>query len=289
MYVAVVSCLNYCNKISEDMALVECLKNIGVSGEVVPWDDENIGWKKYDIAVLRSAWGYHKQYDKFLNWLSLLDKNGLPLINNTDIVRWNTNKEVQFATLSQLKVPVIPYVISDSWVNFERLYQILHTKKLVCKPIISASGDDTYVVNGTDQKNSIQSNKIKTVFKGRKFIVQPFVESVHNGEYALVFFNGEFSHAVLRFPGVFTDKKACYYMPKPDVPKSIMNMAVDTAEKIRGHFGENPVYARYDMVNDGIMEIELAEPDLMTRNIPIDQKQSALTKFADIILKRWQR
>ena len=271
------------------MALVECLKNIGVSAEVVPWDDGNIGWKKYDIAVLRSAWGYHKQYDKFLNWLGLLDQRNIPLINNTDIVRWNTNKEVQFATLSQLKLPIIPYVISDSSVNFEVLYHILNTKRLVCKPIVSASGDDTYIVNGTNQQNSIQSNKIKTVFKGQKFIVQPFVESVYGGEYALVFLNGEFSHAVLRFPGVFTDKKACCYIPKKDVPTNIMNMALNAAEKIRYHFGENPVYARYDMVNDGIMEIELAEPDLMTRHIPTDQKQLALTKFANIILKRWQR
>lgn len=289
MCVAIVSCLNYCNKISEDVALVECLRNIGVSGEVVPWDDENVDWNKYDIAVLRSAWGYHKQYDKFLNWLALLDKRELQLINNTDIVRWNTNKEVQFATLSQLKVPIIPYVISDSSVNFERLYQILNTKRLVCKPIVSASGDDTYVVNASGQKNDIQANTIKTIFNERKFIVQPFVESVYSGEYALVFLDGEFSHAVIRFPGVFTNKKTVRYIPKTDIPKNIMNMAFNVAEKIRCHFGENPVYARYDMVNEGIMEIELAEPDLMTRNIPVDQKQLVLTKFADIILKRWQR
>ena len=289
MYVAIVSCLNYCNKISEDVALVECLKNIGVPGEVVSWDDESIDWGRYNIAVLRSAWGYHKKYDKFLNWLSLLDKRNIPLINNTDIVRCNTDKEIQFATLSKLKVPIIPYVISDSSFNFEKLYQIFNIKKLVCKPTISASGDDTYVVNASGQKNNIQANNIKTIFNGRKFIVQPFVESVHNGEYALVFLNGEFSHAVIRFPGVFTDKKTVRYIPQTDIPKNIMNMALNVAEKIRCHFGENPVYARYDMVNEGVMEIELAEPDLMTRNIPVDQKQLVLTKFADLILKRWQR
>jgi len=289
MYVAIVSCLNYCNKISEDTALQESLLKNGVRSDIVAWDDGHIDWNKYDVAVLRSAWGYHKKYSSFLNWLNLLDQLKIPLINNTDIVRWNINKEVQFNTLSELNVPIISYMISDSSVDFEQLYQIFNTQKLVFKPIVSASGYDTYVINANGQKNSVHPDVIKKVFQRRKFIVQPFVENIYAGEYALIFFDGEFSHSVLRFPGIFTDKKAHYYVPKQDVPKNIFDTATNAAKTIRHYFGENPVYARYDVVNDGIMEIELAEPDLMTRNIPQEQKHLALTKFADLISKGWQR
>lgn len=289
MHVAIVSCLEYCNKVSEDVALGDALQKQNITNDVVAWDDACVNWNKYNVAILRSAWGYHKKYNKFLQWLNLLDEHDVPLVNDTNMVRWNTDKSIQFETLKKLKIPIIPYMICTPNTSLEQAYQNFGTKRLVVKPIVSAGGDNTYAINVFGLESDTQQNFIRQTFKDSKFIVQPFIENISGGEYALVFIDGKFSHAVIRFPGVFTDKKQPIYIPKKQVPQKIYDIAVCAAESIKGYFSTSPVYARYDIVGEEIMEIELAEPDLMTRNIPKTKKQAALTKFAQIISKRYQR
>ncbi len=288
MYAAIVSCLEYCNKISEDIALGNMLQKQNIPNDIVAWNDKAVDWHKYDIAILRSAWGYHKDYANFLKWLDLLDGQNIPLVNDTKIVRWNINKAVQFNTLQELQIPVIPYEITNT-INLSELYQKFATQKLVFKPVVSASGNDTYVINSPELKNNMTQKFIKTKFQNTMCLVQPFITNVHNGEYALVFMDGVFSHAVIRFPGIFTDKKQPIYIPKNKIPQNIIDMAVASAKSVQQYFGKNPVYARYDIVNDGIMEIELAEPDLMTRNIPEKQKNTVLKNFAQIISRGYQK
>lgn len=289
MHVAIVSCLEYCNKISEDVALSYALQKQNITNDVVAWDDVRVDWNKYNVAILRSAWGYHKKYKIFLQWLNLLDGYNIPLVNDTNMVRWNTDKSIQFETLKKLNIPIIPYMICSPDASLDKVYRNFGTTKLVIKPIVSASGDNTYAINVSGIESDTQQNFIRQKFKDSKFIVQPFIESISGGEYALIFIDGKFSHAVKRFPGIFTDKKQPVYVSKEQVPQKIYDIAVCAAESIKRYFGISPVYARYDIVGEEIMEIELAEPDLMTRNIPKTKKQAALTKFAQIISKRYQR
>ncbi len=290
MRVAVVSSMEYCNKISEDIALADALKKLGLITEIVAWDDKSIKWDGYDAAVLRSAWGYHKKYEQFLDWLTLLDSKGIPLLNDTEMVRWNIRKDQQLAVLKSLNLPVIPHIVtSANKVKIDEIYQTIGTKTLVVKPTVSASGNDTYIVNGKDRKNSILSGEITDKFGNRDIIIQPFIQKIENGEYALVFVGGQFSHAVMRFPGIFTDKKSPVYVPAENIPTPIMELAIKTAQAIKQHFGHTPAYARYDVVDGMIMEVELAEPDLMTRNIPEEEKQLALNKLAALIVQRTKR
>lgn len=108
-------------------------------------------------------------------------------------------------------------------------------------------------------------------------MIQPYISEINNGEYACIFIDGELTHTMLRFPAVFHDKKRPFLID--DVPKSILTLAkkVESLAEFKGY-----LYMRVDMVlvNDEakIMEVELAEPDLLTKYIENEEKQSEVIK-----------
>lgn len=286
MKVAIVSSLEHCNKISEDKGLKSALQKYGIESDIVAWESKDAEWTIYDTAILRSAWGYHKKYNEFIQWLDYLDKCGVRLINPTNMVRWNIRKDLQLDTLQTLGVPVIPYCITNSAdINVSTLREQFDTNKIVLKPTVSASGTDTHILGDSPSKNAIVPADIATIFKNRQIIAQPYLENITDGEYALAYIGGQFSHAVIRFPGVFAQKQSPIYIENLKVPAKILGLAESCAKKLNQHFGSTPVYARYDIVDGVVMEVELAEPDLMTRNIPEENSLKALNNLAQIVHK----
>lgn len=279
MRIAIVSSYDNCSKISEDILLVTAFNDIGVDADIVAWDDSAIDWGIYDGTVLRSAWDYHTKYDSFIKWLGILDSKNIPLINNTKIIRWNTRKDLQLSTLNDMGLPIIPYIISNySDINYKTFAKHLNADTLVIKPVVSASGNNTFLLNSSGEKPSV---------KDQPFIIQPFIENIKNGEYALIFIDGVYSHAVIRFPGILSEKKSSIYVDKADVPEYALSLAMKCSNNIKNYFGQYPAYARYDIVDGYIMEVELAEPDLMTRCIPNEaDKKSIMNNLAMAIVKR---
>ncbi len=290
MKVAIVSSLEHCNKISEDKGLKSALQKYDIESEIVAWNSKDVNWKMFDVAVLRSTWGYHKRYNEFMQWLYYLDSNNIKLINDTNIVRWNIHKNLQLDTLQTLGIPVIPYCITNSVdINVSVLKKRFNTNKIVLKPTVSASGTDTYILDDKLGKNAIAPADITIIFKNRQIIAQPYLENITDGEYALVYIGGQFSHAVIRFPGVFGPKQSPVYIENSKIPTKILGLAESCAKKLARHFGVTPAYARYDIVDGVVMEVELAEPDLMTRNIPEENRSKALNNLAQIVHKEAAR
>lgn len=60
--------------------------------EPVVWDDSEVNWQGFSGIVIRSCWDYHKRLDEFLDWVDLLEKRDILLLNPTGIIRWNSNK-----------------------------------------------------------------------------------------------------------------------------------------------------------------------------------------------------
>ena len=286
MKVAIVSSLEHRNKISEDKGLKSALQKYGIESDIVAWESKDAKWTIYDAAILRSAWGYHKKYNEFTHWLDYLDTCGVRLINPTNMVRWNIRKDLQLDTLQTLGIPVIPYCITNSAdISVSTLRKQFDTNKIVLKPTVSASGTDTYLLGDSLSKNAIVPADIATIFKNRKIIAQPYLENITDGEYALVYIGGQFSHAVIRFPGVFAQKQSPVYIENSKVPAKVLELAESCSKKLNQHFGSTPAYARYDIVGGVVMEIELAEPDLMTRNIPEENSLKALNNLAKVVHK----
>src|SRR5262245_51314885 len=76
----------------DDRVAAEALEARGVEVHAAPWDDPRVAWDEFDAVVLRSCWNYHLHSRAFLDWVAALERDGVPVWNPPDIVRWNFEK-----------------------------------------------------------------------------------------------------------------------------------------------------------------------------------------------------
>lgn len=286
--VGIVSCNKWQGKIKEDINLCLELQNLGIDAEIISWQQPII--KDYDLLILRSVWGYQNYYREFKKWLLEIKQRNIPLLNHPDMILSNILKNKQFEVLQKNDINCIQtYFLDKKNFTSENIFDILNGSLYcvpsVVKPTISGSGENTYLINSSITKpNLISSSEVVEKFKpilnrGDDFgvMLQPYISEINNGEYACIFIDGELTHTMLRFPDVFHKKKRPYLVK--DVPNSILELA-EKVENISDF--KNYLYMRVDMVLvDGkakIMEVELAEPDLLTKYIDDKEKQKGVIK-----------
>ena len=117
-------------------------------------------------------------------------------------------------------------------------------------------------------------------------MIQNYIPEINDGEYSCIFIDGELTHTMLRFPNVFHEKRRPFMIS--DVPDSILSLA-KKVERIEDF--SNYLYMRVDMVlvngKAKIMEVELADPDLLTKYIDDKSSKSNIIKtFAKKIERR---
>jgi hypothetical protein len=55
--------------LDEDLApLFAALAGAGAAVRVVEWDDTEVDWSHFDLALLRSTWDYSMRLPEFLDW-----------------------------------------------------------------------------------------------------------------------------------------------------------------------------------------------------------------------------
>lgn len=293
--VGIVSCDKWIGKLEEDNNLKNALMNLGIDAKIISWQqplEEN-----YDLLVLKSVWGYQNFYKEFKNWLLYVKNNNIPLVNGVDMVLNNVMKDIQFNILEKNNVDFIDTIFLDQPKLLNRnIFEMLDDKSYVFKPTISGSGENTYLVMNSNDKsvpNTIQKEDIVKIYNKMlddnsdcKIMIQPFISEINNGEYSCTFIDGELTHTMLRFPNIFHEKRRPYLVD--DVPDSIIQLA-RVVERIKEF--NNYLYMRVDMVLvDGkakIMEVELADPDLLTKYIDDSNVKSNVIKtFAKKIERR---
>lgn len=293
--VAIVSCDKWINKLEEDNNLKNALINLGIDTSIISWQQPLC--ENYDLLILRSVWGYQNFYNEFKEWLIYIKSNNIPLVNDVDMVLNNIMKDRQFDILRKNNIDFIDTIfLSQSEFLSENILDILANKMYVIKPTISGSGDNTYLVNAfteMDIPNTVKIEEVMGIYEpilefnnDCRIMVQPFISEINNGEYSCVFIDGELTHTMLRFPNIFHEKKKTYLVSS--IPDSIIELA-RKVEKISEF--KNYLYMRVDMVLiDGIpkiMEVELAEPDLLTKYIDnIDVKTNVIKTLARKIERR---
>lgn len=248
-------------RVRGDLAVQEALRCIGFDAQILPWE-EDIPWETFDLLILRSPWDYYANSEQFCLWLDSLEQRGVQLANGVQTIRSNIDKEQQLKLLHAGSVPVLPSKGCHTEREVRQACLILGPE-IVLKPSVSAGGHNTFLFNKRQEESDEKLRKItkKILSEAPAVLVQPFVESIYKGECAVVFFKGEFSHAVLRFPGVLGEKK-------PPVPVTKMpNDWKTAAQAVCNHLGgDELLYCRIDLVEyqgkPYLMEVELAEPDL---------------------------
>lgn len=292
--VAIVSCNKWIGKLQEDINLRDALIKIGVDAKIISWqqplDDS------YDLLIIRSIWGYQNYYKEFKEWLMYLKRNNIKLVNNVEMILDNIMKDKQFRILQHNGISYIETLFFE-YKDLANITSINLTadKPFVIKPTISGSGENTYLITDIDNglPNTINKNEIVEKYspllnnnEDGMIMVQPFIPEISNGEYSCIFIDGLLTHTMLRFPNTFHQKKRPYLLT--NVPKSIIDLAVKV-ESIPEY--KNYLYMRIDMVlvagEARIMEVELADPDLLTKYIDDDNtRNNIIGTFARKIERR---
>lgn len=258
-------------------AEADALTRAGLAVEPVPWTDPG-DLARFDIVLPLVAWGYQSDTARWFALLDRLERERRTVVNPVPILRWNTDKayleEVEAAGVPTVPTRVVA-ALDDAAIAAAR-----HDfgPKLVIKPPISASAYGTHRLGPDDP--------LPADAAGRRMMVQPFLRSVMDeGEYSLIYFEGAFSHAVVK------RAKAGDYRVQPhlggtevqcDPPEGSRRVA----EAALAIAPERPSYARVDLIrlDDGrlgVIELELIEPSLWLQHAP-DKGES----FAAAVIAR---
>jgi len=248
-----------------DKLLIEPMKILGWIAEEISWRNEKVNWKDYDAVIVRSTWDYQNDSEKFINVLEKIN-NVSHLENDLDLMKWNMNKNYLF-DLEQKGIKIVDTIWEK---NFNPVASIEYfdrhrTDEIIIKPNISANADNTFRLTREKLINNLQL--LEKIFKTREFMVQPFLKNIiDEGEYSLFFFDGKFSHSVLKKPKEkdFRVQEEHGGIIKPILIASELMLI---AENIIKKLSTIPLYGRVDLVRTkenefALIELELIEPSL---------------------------
>ncbi|GAA4035420.1 hypothetical protein GCM10022247_71190 [Allokutzneria multivorans] len=263
--VLLASCAELPESDGDDTPLPAVLAEVGIEAEWRPWDSLRDA-ERADLVVLRSTWDYPLRRTEFLEWC-----DGVPaLANRADLVRWNTDK-AYMADLAATGLPVVPTQLLPPGADLGP-----YDTEIALKPAVGAGSQGAGRFLPSERQRA-EAHMAALHAQGRTVVLQPYQPAVDvEGETALVFFGGRYSHGFVKGPmlprgevemsALFVDERL-----KPAVPdaarRTLAEDALDAACGIHGIERSDLLYARVDVLSgtDGaplLLELELAEPSL---------------------------
>jgi glutathione synthase/RimK-type ligase-like ATP-grasp enzyme len=267
----------------DDRLVADALERLGFEVTAAVWDDPAVDWRLFASVVIRAAWDYHLDEAAYAAWLRRCEAERIHLWNPPATVRANLDKRY-LRNFADAGIEIVPIEYIDRGAR-ESLGKILERRNwthAVIKPAVSASAHGTWRTSRATAV--IDQKQFDEEVKKRSLLVQPFAdEIVEFGEWSIVFFNGEYSHAVLKKPalGDFRVQEELGGQAEPrDPPPAVL----EQARRVLFHVPEPLLYARVDGIErDGrfvLMELEINEPFLYIGSSP-----GAATRFADAIVR----
>ena len=220
----------------------------------------------FDLILPLFAWGYQRDVAAWYALLDRLEGARLPVVNPVPVLRWNSDK-AYLADLGAKGVTVVP-TADVAALDESRLAEAraaLGAEVVVIKPAISGGADGTHRIapGAPIPKDAI----------GRRRLVQPLMPGISTeGEYSLFFFDGRFSHAIVKRPAAGDFRVQTQFGGREEAweaSEAALGLAVAALDAAP----LPPVYVRVDMVGDAagklhIMELELIEPSLFLNFAP---------------------
>ncbi|MEU4192318.1 hypothetical protein AB0E69_10485 [Kribbella sp. NPDC026611] len=264
-----------------DLPLADALRATGLDPVAEVWTDPSVDWSAYDGILLRSVWDYHQRYDEFTEWLALVDKAGVPVLNDSGLVRWNGDKRY-LLELRERGVAIVPSQIAAG-ACLREVVGGLAGQEVVIKPTVSASA--THTIRGV--AGSAELDRAMDELPELVYLVQPFQPEIATaGEWSLIFVDGEFTHAVVKRPAEGDYRVQEEYGGLATLAEPTSEV-LESAHAALQAAGRTPVYARVDgVVVNGrflLMELELIEPYLFLPEHP-----EATEKLAAAVAGRLQ-
>ena len=248
---------------ADEEALLAHLPN----ADVVAWEDD-IDWSAYDAVILRSTWNYTERLPEFLAWLEHVD-SVTRLHNPLPVIRWNTDKRY-LADLAAVGIPVVPTTFVSQVDQASADAMVGH---VVVKPTVGAGSKGAKLFR--DDPAAALAHVDDLHAQGRIAMIQPYLDQVdEQGETALIFVGGKFSHAARKAAilsrdmswstGIYADEKVAFATPS-DAERDLAALILETLPSIVPD-AARLAYARVDLLptSDGpvVLELELTEPSL---------------------------
>ncbi|MEM7339939.1 MAG: hypothetical protein AAF467_14890 [Actinomycetota bacterium] len=280
--IVLVTCNRWPAISASDAELARELSARGHNVRGLPWNGAPIGaFTSADLVVLRSNWDFHHDPSGFERWLDEIDRSDVELRNPAELVRPMLDKRyLNGLAAAGFRTPITliteNFDLADviSWTDDHALHQ------LVIKPLWGASGHGVELASREDLP--ALADRWRQDPERRPLLIQEFVPEVRNGEHALVFFKGEFSHALLR--AASDDFRVnSQYGGVTSAVTAVDPSIVEFGRKVEAALPEIATYARIDVVSNGtdhvLMEVEINEPGL-----GLDLAPGSAARFAAALL-----
>ncbi len=272
------------NTVNEDEILSSILTELELEHEIVPWSDPSINWSKYTTLLIKSPWDYFDYYPEFLQWIDKIKGLNINVLNGLETVLWNSSKSY----LSEINERGFPAIFGKKLekgteVIFEHIQDAVRSDTWVIKPLVSGGAKNTLKIKSSDWSNFAED--IQKLVNQEDFLIQPFIKEVQEiGEFSLIFFNAEFSHAVLKTPAKGDFRVQHYFGGEIHVIEPSSKM-IKAAKSLIDEFAPDSLYARVDGVEiDGefhLMELELIEPYLF-----LSSQEKAVSNYKKALKQR---
>ena len=259
-------------EVDEDMPSLEsALRDAGADVTIAEWDRPH-DWSRFDIAVLRSTWDYPQRFAEFLGWVEAVSQQ-TKLLNPLSAVKWSCDKHY-LADLTAKQVPTVrTNFIEPGERPGPRIDELLappNVAEFVVKPAVGAGSRDAQRF-GREDRAEAAAHAQRMLDEQRGVLLQPYLDKVDElGETALMYFEGEFSHAIRKGPllkkkeGPTTElfAKEAITPRLPDASELRVG-----AQALEAMPFDTPLYARVDLIRDElgapvVLELELIEPSL---------------------------
>ncbi|HEX5004926.1 MAG TPA: hypothetical protein VFV65_06405 [Gemmatimonadales bacterium] len=282
--VALATCAALPELDAEDAPLVPALRDAGIQGVPLVWNDPGVDWSTYDAVVVRTTWDYPNKIGAFLDWIDRVGARR-PLWNPAPLLRRNTDKQY-LRELSERGVPIVPtrWLARGSMPDLGGILAEEGWGEAVLKPVVSAGARRTRMVDADTLADG--SAFLAEQLTQRAMMLQPYVVEVSTaGELSLLYFNGRFSHAVRKIPA------AGDFRVQTEHGGRVLSVAPSEAELMAGArvlaaMDADTLYARVDLLPTADGELRLLELEVTEPSMFLTWDPAAPRRFAEAIAAR---
>lgn len=281
--IAFVTCERLPNLNPDDRRVADVLQRFGFDVTAAVWTDPAVDWQRFASIVIRAAWDYHLDNDRYVAWLRQCEAEKVKLWNPVAAVLANVDKRY-LGNFAEAGVEIVPieYVERGHRQSLAALLERRNWTHAVVKPAVSASANGTWRTSLTTV--AADQRRFDEEVMQRSLLVQTFAEEiVTTGEWSIVFFEGDYSHAVLKKPAS-GDFRVQEELGGHGEPRDPSHAIVEQARRVLSHVAGPLLYARVDGIErDGrfvLMELEINEPFLY-----VGSSIGAAERFAEAIVR----
>ena len=271
----------------DDRLAANALAARGITVRPAIWTDGATDLKS-DLLVIRSPWDWTAHKEKFDAFLTKLETDGVRFENRG--ARRFSDK-TYLPQLAERGVAMVPSRFLVAGESFEDAVRDSGWSRLVLKPSLSAGARRTVRFDAADVASHVPL--ANDILQTGTLLIQPYLPEIEReGEWSLIFFDGELSHAIKKRPkpGDFrVQDDFGGTVTTESLPDFVVDGARSALEAARAldATGEHFLYARVDgVVSESrggflVNELEVVEPELFLR---CDAR--APERFANAIQKR---